>query len=68
MCLRVEQLLSRSESHYDKFEQCGETRCMEEAIILDPEALNLCTPGHSERSACSVALSWDIWTRYEQLG
>lgn len=68
ICLPVEQLLSRSEFLYNKFEQSSETRYIDEAIVVDREALGICTPGHPKRSSCLDALSWHIWTRYKQLG
>ena len=42
MCLPVEQLYSRAESLFAKFEQGGGISYIDEAIDLNREALELC--------------------------
>lgn len=68
MHLPVEQLLSQTCPLSDEFRRCSEIRYIDQAIILNREALDICTPGHPKRPNCLVALSWHIWTRYEHLG
>ena len=62
MCLTVSWLLSRAQSAAAKFQQDSE------AIVLDREALELCTAGHPRRSACLCQLAPHLSTRYELLG
>ena len=50
------------------FEQGGETSCIDEAIVLDREALELCPPGHSKRFDSLTQLATDLNDRYDQLG
>ena len=50
--LPVEQLDSRAESLVTEFKQGGGTGYVEEAVDFDREALELCPPGHPERSVC----------------
>ena len=66
--LPVAQLHSRAESLSSKFEQGGGTRYIDEAIDLDREALELCTPGHPERPGSLIWLSLHLGRRYNQLG
>jgi CHAT domain-containing protein/tetratricopeptide (TPR) repeat protein len=68
MYLPVEQLHSRARSLVAKFEQGGGTRYINEAIILDREALELCPPGHPMRVDSLTFLAMDVSTRYAQLG
>ena len=68
MCLPVDQLHSQAKSLVAKFKQGGRSSYIDEAIVLDREALELCPPGHPERH---VSLSWlalHLGERYEQLG
>ena len=66
--LPVEQLHSRAESLLAKFEQGGGTSCINEAIDLDREALELCLPGHPKRSVSLTWLAIHLSNRYGQLG
>ena len=68
MWLPVKQLLSQAESLAATFQQGGETRYIDEAIVLDREALDICTPSHPQRSDCLIQLSFHISTRFNQLG
>lgn len=67
-CLLVEQRLSRADDLEAEFQQGGETRYIDEAIMLNREALDICTPGHVQRPDCFIALSHSTWTRYQRLG
>ena len=67
-CLTVSQLLSQAQSVADQFEQDGEARYMDEAIILDRDALELCTAGHPWQSACLFQLVIRPNTRYGVVG
>ena len=68
MSLPVHELHSRAESLVAKFEQGGETNYLDEAIILDREALELCSPGHPERHVSLNQLGVHLSDRYQQLG
>ena len=68
MSLPVSLLLSRALSVSATFEQDGEPHHINEAIILDREALELCTTGHPRRSACLFQLSLHLGARYDLLG
>ena len=68
MYLPVSQLHSRAESLVAKFEQGGGTNYIDEAIVLNREALELCPPGHPRRSISLNDLAVDLSTRYRQLG
>ena len=48
MCLAVDQLLSYAEFLAAKFKQGGRRSYIDQAIVLDREALELCPPGHPE--------------------
>ena len=67
-CLTVSQLLSQAQSAAAKFQQDSEARYIDEAIILDREALELCTAGHPRQSACLFQLAYHLGARYELLG
>ncbi|KAI9567894.1 TPR-like protein [Boletus coccyginus] len=64
----VEQLLSRARSLGTKFREGGGRSCIEEAIALDREALQLCPPGHPKRSDSLVRLADHLDYRYRQFG
>jgi CHAT domain-containing protein/tetratricopeptide (TPR) repeat protein len=66
--LSVEQLHSRARSLVTKFERGGGTRYIDKAIVLDREALELCSPGHPMRADSLTELASDVSTRYAQLG
>ncbi|KAF8554748.1 hypothetical protein OG21DRAFT_1022936 [Imleria badia] len=68
MSLPVEQLQSRAKSLVAKFEQGDGTSYLDEAIVLDREALELCQSGHGMRPASLDWLAIDLWRRYRQLG
>ena len=68
MWLSVEQLTSRSDLLFAKFEQEGGTNHVDEAIVLDREALELCPPGHPERPFSLNRLATHLQQRYKQLG
>ena len=68
ICLPVEHLLSKADSLVTKFKQGGEVVYIDEAIVLDREALDLCHPSHPERSATLTQLASHLWHRYQQLG
>ena len=59
---------SRAKSLVAQFEQGGGTNYINEAIVLDREALELCPPGHPERSDCLISLGIHLSDRYNQLG
>ena len=52
----------------DRYDQLGETEDLEEAIILDREALGLRPQGHSDRSSSLSNLALHLSTRYNLLG
>ena len=68
MCLPVDQLHSRAKSLVTKFKQEGENSYIDEAIVLDREALELCPPGHPERHISLSLLGVHLGDRYHQLG
>ena len=68
MCLAVSQLLSRAQSAAAKFQQDSEARDIDEAIVLDREALEICTVDHPRRPACLFQLVTHLSARYGLLG
>jgi CHAT domain-containing protein/tetratricopeptide (TPR) repeat protein len=66
--LSVEQLHSRARSLAAKFKQGGGTNCIDEAIVLDREALELCPPGHPMRVDSVAHLASHLSHRYAHLG
>ena len=68
MCLTVDQLHSRARSLGARFEQGDGTGCINEAIVLDREALDLCPPGHPKRAFSLTQLGIHLSDRYKQLG
>ena len=68
MHLPVEQLHSRAQSLVAKFKQGRGSSYMDEAIVLDREALELCPPVHPMRSVSLTWLSIHLSDRYDQLG
>ena len=68
MCLAVDQLLSRAESLVTRFQEEGERSYIDQAIVLDREALELCPPGHPERDDSLSSLAGHLGHRYDQLG
>jgi CHAT domain-containing protein/tetratricopeptide (TPR) repeat protein len=68
MYLPVEQLHLRAKSLVAKFKwQGGETSCIDEAIVLDRDALELCSPGHPRRFVSLSQLAVDLNSRYMRL-
>ncbi|KAI9567831.1 hypothetical protein HD554DRAFT_2023062 [Boletus coccyginus] len=67
MYLSVEQLHLWAEALAAMFEQGGGRSCIEEAIDLDREALQLCPPGNPKRSVLSL-LAIHLCDRYNQFG
>jgi CHAT domain-containing protein/tetratricopeptide (TPR) repeat protein len=65
MCLPVEQLHLRAKS---LVAQGGGTTYIDEAIVLDRDALRLCPPGHPKRPVSLTCLAIDLSDRYDQLG
>ena len=68
MCLPVDQLHSRAKSLVAKFKQGGGNSCIDKAIVLDREALELCPSGHHKRYVSLELLCTHLGDRYEQLG
>ena len=68
MYLSVGQLRSRAESLFAKFEQGGGTRCIDDAIDLDHQALELCPSGHPMRLASLIVLAIHLSERYNRTG
>ena len=68
MYLPVDQLHSRAESLVAKFEQGGGNNYIDEAIVLDREALQLCPPSHPERCVSLNQLGIHLCGRYNRLG
>ena len=68
MYLPVEQLHSRAESHFAKFEQGGGTSSIDEAIDLDRKAQELRLPGHPMRPVSLTCLEVHLSDCYDQLG
>jgi CHAT domain-containing protein/tetratricopeptide (TPR) repeat protein len=66
--LSVDQLHSRASALVAKFKQGGGTSYINEAIVLDREALEFCPPGHPKRHSSLTELASDVSTRYAQLG
>ncbi|KAF8129523.1 TPR-like protein [Boletus edulis] len=64
----AEQLHLRARFLVDEFKRRGETSCIDEAIDLDREVLELHPPGHIDRSIFLTALANDLGDRYSQLG
>ena len=68
MYLPVEQLHSRANSLVATFQHGGGTSCLDEAIVLDREALERCPPGHPKRPVSLTQLAIHLGDRYCQLG
>ena len=68
MCLPVEQLHSRANSLVATFQHGGEASYIDEAIVLDREALERCPLGHPERPVSLTRLAIHLGNRYCQLG
>ena len=69
MYLPVEALHTRANALVADFEGGNETTdCIEQAIVLDREALEICPPGHPLRSRTSDQLAYHLHTRYRCLG
>ena len=64
----VFQLPSQALSVGTKFQQGSEAHSIDEVIVLDREALEICTPGHPQRSACLFQLAFHLSARYALLG
>ena len=62
------QMHSRAVSLVSKFEQGGRTSYIDEAIVLDREALELCQHGHPMRFVSLTWLTNHLSNRYDQLG
>ena len=58
----------RAESLVAKFKQGGGTSYIDEAIVLDRDALELCPPGHPKRSVSLIHLAVHLCARYSLLG
>ena len=68
MCLPVNQLHSPADSLFVKFQQGGGTNYIDEAIVLDREALELCPSSHPKQFVSLTWLGNHLNTRYDQLG
>ena len=68
MCIAVDQLLSRAESLAARFQEEGGGDYIDQAIVLDREALELCPPGHPKRDDSLSSLALHLGNRYDQLG
>ena len=68
MYLPVEQLHLRAKSLVTKFKQGGRTSYIDDAIVLDRDALELCPPGHHKRSASLSQLAIHLSDHYGQVG
>ena len=68
MSLPVEKLLCKATFLATKFERGRETVYIDDAIVLDREALVLCPPSHPTRSTALSRLASHLWNCYEQLG
>ncbi|KAI9567421.1 hypothetical protein HD554DRAFT_2173191 [Boletus coccyginus] len=66
MCLPVERLHSRAESLVAEFKQGRGRSCIEGAIDLDREALQLCPPDHPKRSLSVTYLTLHLRDRCNQ--
>ncbi|KAF8122050.1 TPR-like protein [Boletus edulis] len=64
----VKQLHSRARFLAAKFKRGEDTSCIDEAIDLDREALELCPPDHPERSSALTWLSNHLSNRYDRIG
>ena len=68
ICFPVEQLHSRADALFTKFEEGEGTRYMVEAIDLDRQALELCPPGHHMRFLSLTCLALHLVRRFNELG
>ena len=68
MRLPVEQLHLRAKSLVAEFEQGGGSSNIDEAIVVDRDALGLCPPGHPKRPVSLTCLAIALSGRYDQLG
>ncbi|KAF8124578.1 CHAT domain-containing protein [Boletus edulis] len=66
--LAVQQLHSQGKFLADQFKRGRGTSCIDEAIILDREALELCPPSHPMRPVSLTSLATHLRDRYNQLG
>ncbi|KAF8550877.1 hypothetical protein OG21DRAFT_1487423 [Imleria badia] len=64
----VKQFHLRAMSLVAKWEKGEGSSYIDEAIVLDREALGLCPPGHSERELSLISLASHLSNRYHQLG
>ncbi|KAI9567997.1 TPR-like protein [Boletus coccyginus] len=62
------RLHSRAKSLATKFKEGGGRSYIEEAIELDREALQVCSPGHPERPDSLICLARHLLDRYQQFG
>ena len=67
-CPLVDQLHSRAESLVAKSKEGGRSNYVDEAIVLDRKALELCPPGHPKRHVSLNQLGLHLSDRYDQLG
>ena len=68
MCLPVSQLHSQAEYLAARFLEGDGSSYINEAIVLDREALGLCPPGHPKRNVSLSSLAGHLGDRYDQLG
>ena len=68
MYLPVEKLHSRAKFLVANFKQGWETSYIDEAIVLDREALDHCPTGHTKRPVSLTRLATHLSDRYNQLG
>ena len=66
--LPVAQLHSQAKFLASKFKHGGGTSYIDEAIVLDREALELCPPRHPKRYVSLERLAIDLSDRYDALG
>ncbi|KAF8436229.1 CHAT domain-containing protein [Boletus edulis BED1] len=64
----VQKLHSRANTLAAEFKRGGGTSCIDEAIELDREALELCPSGHPDQSVSLTRLAAHLGDRYRQLG
>ena len=68
MCFPVDRLHSRAAFLIANFQEGGGSNYINEAILLDREALKLCPPGHPERYLSMNELGIHLSNRYDRLG
>ena len=53
---------------FSQYKQLGAVQDLDDAIVLNREALDLCLQGHPDRAVSLTNLAVDLSSQYKQLG